>query len=456
MSSSLSGRKRKRSPVSIQESSSEEVERPYSQADNELNRKRQRHSTESGAVVDLPVPQPSNHDGPDNLPPIYHWVQEGTWPKEYLRSAMNPPPLVRKRSSSSFRGTQLESNSYVISREGKNPAARSLLYEKTLANAKIYGEDAEIGIGDDCKALCQRILNDEQPIAKDSLFADDVFWMTCRRLKRRNEAMVVRDIMPLIVPAAEILYTFGAKHLKYLTEEVNASWYKCFSLVTGPLPQPDYCVGFDASAFSESQLTRIEPFVGNFKSTHFMATEWMHFPFLTCEVKCGEQGLNVADRQNAHSASVCVSGVIELYRAVSRVKELHRKVLAFSVSHDNENVRIYGHYALTDGDKVSFYRHAITKYDFTNLDGRDKWIAYKFIKNLYDVFVPVHLDRIRSAIDQLPDPEVRLPQQPFVAAPTYEPEPGDSQSTSPYSRDTILTTPTSQTAESANKKARNQ
>ncbi len=30
-----------------------------------------------------------------------------------------------------------------------------------------------------------------------------------------------------------------------------------------------------------------------------MATYYMHFPFLTCDVKCGAAALDVADRQNA-------------------------------------------------------------------------------------------------------------------------------------------------------------
>lgn len=90
------------------------------------------------------------------------------------------------------------------------------------------------------------------------------------------------------------------------------------------------------------------------------------------EVKCGNEALNIADRQNAHSASVAVNAVVELYRAVSRQEELHRKILAFSVSHDNEAVRIYGHYPLINEKDTSFYRHPIKKFDFTSEDGKEK------------------------------------------------------------------------------------
>ena len=31
-----------------------------------------------------------------------------------------------------------------------------------------------------------------------------------------------------------------------------------------------------------------------------------------------------------------------------------------------------------------------------------KWAAYRFTKNVYDLWMPAHLKKIRSAIDQLP------------------------------------------------------
>ncbi|MCJ1352074.1 MAG: hypothetical protein MMC33_002058 [Icmadophila ericetorum] len=97
----------------------------------------------------------------------------------------------------------------------------------------------------------------------------------------------------------------------------------------------------------------------------------MYLPFLTCEVKCGAAALDVADQQNAHSMTLAVRSVIELYKAVKREKELHREFLPFQ-------------------------SHTIIA-----LDGKDKWMAYKFT-NVYDVWMPLHLKRICSAIDELP------------------------------------------------------
>jgi hypothetical protein len=44
----------------------------------------------------------------------------------------------------------------------------------------------------------------------------------------------------------------------------------------------------------------------------------------------------------------------------------------------------------------------IHTFDFTALNGKDKWTAYKVTKDVYDVWMPTHLKRIYSVIDQLP------------------------------------------------------
>lgn len=171
----------------------------------------------------------------------------------------------------------------------------------------------------------------------------------------------------------------------------------------GPRPQPDYAVGFDRSAFTTEQLKRLGPLIGSvFDTSYFVATYRMLFPFLTCEVKCGAAALDIADRQNAHSMTIAVRSIVELYRAVRREKEMDREILAFSISHDHCAVRIYGHYAVISDSETTFYRQPIKKFGFTSEQGTDKWTAYKFTKNVYDVWMPIHLKRICSVVDQLP------------------------------------------------------
>ncbi|KAH8749543.1 hypothetical protein F5883DRAFT_608964 [Diaporthe sp. PMI_573] len=211
-------------------------------------------------------------------------------------------------------------------------------------------------------------------------------------------------MQPLTNLAKVRLATFGAKRLDILTESVNEGWNNSIPF-TGTRPQPDYSVGFRREAFTEEQITKLSPFIGDFitgDQSFFMATYYMYFPFLTCEVKCGAAALDIADRQNAHSMTLAVRAIVELFRAVKCEDEVHRQILAFSISHDHRSVRIYAHYAEIDGKVAKYYRHPIREFSFTELDGKEKWTAYRFTKNVYDTWMPTHFKRICSAIDQLP------------------------------------------------------
>jgi hypothetical protein len=197
----------------------------------------------------------------------------------------------------------------------------------------------------------------------------------------------------------------GATHLKHLIDAVDECWSRSIGLVDGRRPHPDFSVGFRRSTFTSEELQKLEPYIGDWSATsRLAATFGMHFPFLTAEVKCGNESIEIADRQNAHSASVAVNAIVELFRTVSRQDELHRIILAISISHTDTAVRIYGHYPLIDGKNTSFHRHQVDDFNFSGRGGRDKWTAYMFTRNVYELFCPLHLDRIRSAIKDLPDP----------------------------------------------------
>lgn len=78
-------------------------------------------------------------------------------------------------------------------------------------------------------------------------------------------------------------------------------------------------------------LGKLQPFVGELTvQSFFMATYYLYFSFLTCEVKCGPAALAVADRQNAHSIRLVVGAVVEPFRLVRREDELDREILDLS------------------------------------------------------------------------------------------------------------------------------
>ena len=89
-----------------------------------------------------------------------------------------------------------------------------------------------------------------------------------------------------------------------------------------------------------------------------------------------------------------------------------------------------------EGGRRSFYRHPIKKFDFTSEDGKERWTAYKFTRNVYDIFLPIHLERICAAVDRLPDPEVFLVEPLSQRSNAESFERDDSQSTASSSQET--------------------
>ncbi len=306
-------------------------------------------------------------------------------------------------------------------KDGDNPPAYTPKYEEVLAKAGIHmnAHQRQASASNDSQRLCNTFLNSNYDTPDHSLFHGDLFWTALDRLRARNELRVCRDLTPSLVPSAELLYLRGSDSLEHLCEEIGAEWNKC-STLAGPQPKPDFCVGLMSSAFNEGEILKLKSYTAPNRAT--LVTENMYFPFLMCEVKCGEQALNRADRQNAHSGSIAVNALVQLYRALPvndgpaltndasseeqalpHLEDLDRKILAFSISHDHSMVKIYGHYAKIDGDKTAFYRHAIHSFDFTALNGKERWTTYKFTRAVYDKFGPLHLERIRRAIAQLSD-----------------------------------------------------
>ena len=334
---------------------------------------------------------------------VRYWVQEGRWAQKYFEPDPNMSRQPPKRSRSSSQGEQSNPSSTTPSdqkpRDEKSAPYKDSRYKTLLELKGSYMHPSKLGPTDNCKSLCKALLVADQPFPENSRFDDDIFENTCEKIVGKNEARVIKEIALLVVPSAEDLASRNSK-LDGLIEGVNEGWNKSIAF-QGPRPQPDYSVGFRRTVFTADQLKKLDPRFDI--KTHFTATEEIHFPFFTCEVKCGNQAIDIADRQNAHNMTVAAKGVVELYRTVKRQEELHRVVLAFSISHNNRYVRIFAHYAETEEEDAKFFRYPIKSFDITSEDGKDKWTAYNFTRNVYEKFVPIHLERLKSAINQLPD-----------------------------------------------------
>lgn len=67
-------------------------------------------------------------------------------------------------------------------------------------------------------------------------------------------------------------------------------------------------------------------------------------------------------------------------------------------------MRIYGHYLFINGNEVQIYRHLTSEFIFApSGEGNQRWKAYKFVKNVYDLWLPKHFERLCVVIDMLPE-----------------------------------------------------
>lgn len=243
--------------------------------------------------------------------------------------------LRRKLSDSATSTTPREQRP----REEKSAPYRDPRYKTLLATKGSFMDKSDLSIAETRRKTCHELLSAEQEAPKETLFRDNLFEKACRSVEERNEARILRDIAPLIIPWAEILATYGSTSLKCLIESKNEGWNNSIPL-TGIRPQPDNSLGFRRETFTDrfSPLSR---------------------------------------------TTIAPCGFTDIYPVI-------------------------------DGKDTKYYLHPIHAFNFPALDGKDKWTAYRFTKNVYDTWMPVHLKRICSAIDQLPsslDFDVQAPSE---------------------------------------------
>ncbi|KAM3084605.1 hypothetical protein ACMFMF_001959 [Clarireedia jacksonii] len=245
--------------------------------------------------------------------------------------------------------------------------------------------------------LSQTLLEKEQPMPETSLFSDDCFEDTMDMIQDRNEAFIIRTIGDLMFPKVQERAIRETKY-KPFVQSFDEVWNNCIK-VTQTVPKPDSAIGFGAPNFSDEQHGKLRIIGDVDDKSYFRATYYMYFPCLMLEVKGGTVGLDIADRQNGHSATVAVFGIVNLFRKLEREKELHGKYLVFSVFHDHRMARLYGYKAIIDGEKTYCYRDDMDAFDIKARKGKNKWKSLQFCLNALDAGLEL-LEQIRSAIDE--------------------------------------------------------
>lgn len=188
--------------------------------------------------------------------PIAYWIQRGVWPKAYI----NEDPQNKKIAMSRFLASKslLAKKKYLVSWRLSEP--RSISSDKGdqsnhawvfIQQLQLHGsflETLEFEIANESEKFCTTLINNQQKLPRESLFNDDIFQITCRRVRNKNKAVIIRDILPLIAPPTEI-YALHTPKLDYMIESVNEVWSNCQPIISN-YPQPDYSVGFKRKAFT--------------------------------------------------------------------------------------------------------------------------------------------------------------------------------------------------------------
>lgn len=319
------------------------------------------------------------------LDPIAHWAVTGHWPETFKEEGFRmSQPHSSKRKSAVHHSTRRENLSkHGIFKQNSNSLQKS------------------------SKDLCLGFLKGDLTPSRYPCYPPEQVPNILYRIQFLNEARLQRDVTPWVVPSAENLYFSGEITLEYIGDEINAEWIRCATMGSSK-PKPDYTAGLLRNAFTLEELEKLENYASFEKPFQF--THNLCFPFLICEAKTGQEGLQKADQQNIHSASIAVRAIIELYKAAygtnqpDRVDKLFGQVLVFSVSHNNDLACLYGHYAIPS-NKISsgleFYRFGIDVISLSAGDGAFRHKPYNFVLNIYEKFASKHRERIKEAVSFL-------------------------------------------------------
>ncbi|KAL9057408.1 MAG: hypothetical protein Q9162_002353 [Coniocarpon cinnabarinum] len=319
---------------------------------------------------------------------LSYWVETNTWPQLLQEPLEMPRPSKKRDESSSHSSSAHWAEKY-----------------REFARNRIHDHDRDSLLRTESYDFCQELLQQRFKVVRYASIPHDKFLDILDCVQHLNESRLQRDITPWLVPSPEILRLWGEEGVHGLGEEINAEWSRCETMGS-TRPKPDLTVGLIPSAFSWDENKILRNYASPDYPSYFTAN--ICFPFLTCEAKASQIGLDVANGQNLHSAAISVRAIFRLYeraygwRSSKMRDDLDGRTLVFSISHDPHRVALYSHFAIcgdaTSTKELHYYRRIIRSLDLEEENGSGHLISYNFVRNVYEGFAPRHLSRIREAV----------------------------------------------------------
>lgn len=338
--------------------------------------------------------------------PISYWIAHHIWPESFAEHNSMTPKNLDKRQRTSDHSQNDRLRSYTECLKNKEvPVQYTAAYQNYILTQGLNMDilEGKKLISKESEKLCVDLQKITHKTIESTTFSTEAIKDVIDSCQNRNEAIVNRDITPLIVPSIPSLYFGGDNSLKHVIDEVNVDWnQQC--VLTGPRVRSDLAIGLFSSAFTEEEIDKLKRYTSVDNWTQ--VTVNMYFPFLMCEVKCGREGLDAADRQNMQSCSVAVRALLRIeqeadkYRSEKKMDNLMEQILVFSISHDQQDVRLWGHYAIVQQGKWTYYRYRIKKFDL--MEPNDVLAIHNFVRNILKFHLPEHVRRLKNALAAFP------------------------------------------------------
>lgn len=359
----------------------------------------------------------------DHIPePIEHWVLNHCWPpgfatladteyeigtsapypSESLAPSFNPGRPFASPSNSDF-GTVFSLKKPYYGKWNPEHLLRETHGNKPhFMDGYISIEDADSGLSDISKRLCISLQNTHQEIPDDYRFKDEqAFRKRLRRLKTSKSRKAVRYLLlDLLCPDVLFLLPHVGPSLpeiyNKLNDEMCEPWISIGQYQEFSRPQPDFYVGFGDGAFSRDQEKKIDYLSGN--SGRFGGQYEILFPFLVCEVEDAGKPLTKAVERNIYSLTLAILPLVELFKGAKLEHEVNCEVLGFSIAFNDTSIESYAHYPVIQGEKIAVHVDKI--FSFCIMPGQDQWRSYRFVKNIFETWAPMHLRRILDALER--------------------------------------------------------
>ncbi|OKL55239.1 hypothetical protein UA08_09490 [Talaromyces atroroseus] len=342
-----------------------------------------------------PTVTPPSRDRKDE---IFQWIPPPSDGFEVMSQPASKRSRSRSISTDRGRPRSVSPSTSASSRDAKSYAYKAANYVTILETKGCFMRSSDNGPTSGDVDLCERLLDPSVDTPRETLF--EFIKGFHDTLRNRSEARLLVDLHPLLMPSAENLRIQGREDLKDVIDGYNDPWLKT-EPIYGPKPQPDHARGLKWSTFSESQRRKLG--IKPDEKSLYAVREDMYFPYLTAEIKCGNQALEFADRQNMHSMCVALRAVVSLAQAAGRLEEVHQRLLGFSISHELEVVRIYGYYPEIGDDGIKYFRWPVKQFNLWT--EADKWTCYRFVEKVDRVFLPIHIDRLMHFLEDILDPQ---------------------------------------------------